>query len=263
MWSYRSLFDDRVPQNEDHLRLLRNYASAVLTLAAQYVADGNYKRAEKLFELGEMFSEKSIEGLEREAERDPQIFAIRLSKGYIKLKMGKFNEAEDILNRARPFLPQSEYNWRLALVKLYSGEVDSARELANTLIASVPEFDPIWGLSLDTLYTLIPPDSLTNVSYRLFTKGQFDLALKMLERSNTTQTVKVWAGTLINAIKERDEVMFGSLASYAPFDTTKAGEWKNELNKLYTSLARYLRQVGDEEGSKRMEDYAKIYGNTR
>jgi len=261
-WSYRSLFDDRVPKNEDHLRLLRNYASAVLTLAAHYASEGNYERAEKLFDLGEMFSMKSLEGLGREVERDPQIFAIRLSRGYIKMRMGQFNDAEDILNKYRPFLPQNEYNWRLALVKLYSGDIKSAQELANTLINFVPEFDPIWGLSLDTLYTLIPQDSLTNVSYRLFTKGQFDLALKALERSNTTQAVKTWAGMLISAVKEQDEEMFGSLASYAPFDTTKSGEWKKELNRLYTSLANYLKRIGNEETAKRMEEYARIYGDT-
>jgi flagellin-specific chaperone FliS len=52
--------------------------------------------------------------------------------------------------------------------------------------------------------------------------------------------------------------MFRSLVSYAPFDTVKAGEWKKELNRLYTSLARYLRQVGDEENAKKMEEYAKM-----
>ncbi len=263
VWSYRSLFDDRIPKNEDHLRLLRNYASAVLTLAAQYVSEGNYSRADKLFDLGEMFSLKSIEGLGREAERDPQIFAIRLSRGYIKMMLGQFNEAEEILNKYRTFLPKNEYEWRLALVKLYSGNIDSASKIANTLINSVPEFDPIWGLSLDTLYTLINPDSLTNVSYRLFTKGQFDLALKVLERSNTTQAVKTWAGMLIGAVKDQDEDMFRSLAYYAPFDTTKAGEWKKELGRLYTSLARYLKQIGDEEGAKKMEEYGKIYGDKR
>ncbi len=263
MWSYRSLFDDRIPKNEDHLRLLRNYASAVLTLAAQYVSEGNYSRADKLFDLGEMFSLKSLEGLGREAERDPQIFAIRLSRGYIKMMMGQFKEAEEILNKYRTFLPQNEYEWRLALVKLYSGNMDSASKIANTLINSVPEFDPIWGLSLDTLYTLINPDSLTNVSYRLFTKGQFDLALKVLERSNTTQAVKTWAGMLIGAVKDQDEDMFRSLANYAPFDTTKAGEWKKELDRLYASLARYLKQIGDEEGAKKMEEYGKIYGDKR
>jgi tetratricopeptide (TPR) repeat protein len=256
-WSFRSLFDDRVPKNEDHLRLLRNYASAVLTLAAQYISDGNYSRADKLFDLGELFSRKSIEGLGVEPERDPQIFAIRLSRGYIKMRMGQFKEAEEILNKYQRFLPTSEYSWRLALIKLYSGDIDSARDLAKVLINSVPEIDPIWGLSLDTLYTLIPPDSLTDVSYRLFTKGHFDLALKTLERSNTTKSVKTWAGILIRAVKDQDEEMFRSLVSYAPFDTVKAGEWKKELNRLYTSLARYLRQAGDEENAKKMEEYAK------
>lgn len=262
-WYYRSLFDDRVPKNEDHLRLLRNYASATLTLAAHYTSEGNYDRAEKLFDLGEMFVKKSVEDLQRDIESDPQIFAIRLSRAYISMRLGKFKEAERVLRKYSKNLPDGEYKWRLALIKLYEGKTDSAAELAKVLITYVPEEDPVWGISLDTLYTLLPADSLINISYKAFEGGKLDLSLKLLEKSNTTQAVKNWAGMLINAVKYQDENIFKSLASYAPFDTTKAGAWKSELDRLYGSLSKYFSRLGDTTTANRFEEYRKIYAEQK
>lgn len=256
-WSYRSIFDDRVPKNEDHLRVMRNYASAILTLAAYYTHKGNYTRAEKLFALGEMFARKSVEDLQRDPETDPQIFAIRLSTAYIKMMQGNTKEAENILRKYSRNLPKSEYNWRLALVKLYEGKVDSAKMLLNSFEEEFPEMDPVWGLGLDTLLTLIPPENTLNVAYQAFQKGQLDMAVKLVEKSSAPSRTKTWISLLLNSLRNQDEGMFRSLLSYTPFDTTGAGDWKEELPRLYETLKDVLLREGDTLGAQRLEEYLK------
>ncbi|NPB04461.1 MAG: DUF2723 domain-containing protein [Thermotogae bacterium] len=251
-WSYRALFDDRQYKNHDHLSPYRNYATVALTVAATYTAQGNHDRAVKFYDLAKLFIEEFLRLQGKDPKTDPQLFALELSRAYVFVLKGDYDKALKVLNTYKTFLPTHEGEWREAVVYLHMGDTLKAREKALSLLNEIPQPDPIWGQDLEDVYALLSPEDLTDVTHLLFINRRIDLALKLLDRTAMPDKVKVWVGQLMRAVQLQDPDAFALLGEEAPFDTTGAGEWKMELEKLYGELERIYLQKGDTINAERM-----------
>ncbi len=255
VWRYRALFDDRQYKNHDHLSPYRNYATVALTVAATYSAKGNHERAIKFYDLAKMFITEFLRLQGKDPEKDPQMFALELSKAYAYVQMGDYDRALKVLERYGHFLPKLEREWREALIYLHKGDTLKAQEKALSLLEGVPQPDPVWGQHLEDVYALLSPEDLTDITHRLFLRQQFDLALNLLDRTSVPDKVKMWISGLIRAVQLQDPEAFAILGEQAPFDTTGAGEWKQELERLYDVLEQVYLQLGDTTMAEKMREF--------
>ncbi len=256
VWRYRGLFDPEQYKNHDHLSPYRNYATVSLAVAASYTSQGNYDRALKFFDLAKLFIEEFLRIQGKDPRRDPQLFALELSKAYVMARKGDYKGTLETLNRlgGEGMLPPREKEWREAVVHLMKGDTSEARKRAQVLLRFVPEEDPLWGEGLKDLYNLLPPESLVAVAYQYFKKQKYDMAVYLLERASIPDNTLRWVRGLVQATRLRDVEAFKILGEDVPFDTSGAGPWKNELERLYRILEGVYRESGDTSMARRIKD---------
>ncbi|NPA80685.1 MAG: DUF2723 domain-containing protein [Thermotogae bacterium] len=259
MWAYRALFDDRQYKNHDHLSPYRNYATVALTVAATYTAQGNHDRAIKFYDLAKLFIEEFLRLQGKDPKTDPQLFALELSRAYVFVLKGDYDKALKVLNTYKTFLPPNEREWREAVVYLHMGDTLKAQEKALALLQGIPQPDPVWGQELEKVYALLSPEDLVDITHELFLKQQFDLALKLLDRTSIPDKTKMWISQLISAVQLQDPQAFALLGEQAPFDTTGAGAWKQELGRLYEVLEQVYLEFGDTAKAEEMRKYRQEY----
>lgn len=130
IFRYRSIFDTSVYKDENHQRIYRNYAMVAFQVANMYKIQGNYEKSNRYFEFGNMFLRAITLG---DIYVYLQIFNAELEIADNLIKMKKFSEAKNLLNKLKLKISQindTEFvNYAMTRIEEKLMELDSLANL--------------------------------------------------------------------------------------------------------------------------------------